>query len=150
MNHWARHPHVRTGDQLRFRERAADKLKFAFGTWTLLGLIVGGIVFWLRFVHDPGDLHLNLALSFLASVQGVILQIAANRGDRIASEVALGTHDTARELLKLNQQQMEILGRLDGLDGKIADLAEAVSTVMAARTARSAKTLAKPAAKGEP
>lgn len=112
MTHWNAHPHVRTGDQLKFRERAADALKQAFGTWTLLGLIVGGIAAWLAWVRDPGELHLNLALSFLASVQGVILQIAANRGDRISAEVALGTHGMAEELIRMNEQQLEILREL--------------------------------------
>ena len=109
---WTAHPHVRPGSDLSFGERAADRLKAAFGTWSLLGLIVAGIVFWMLAVHDPGELHLNLALSFLASVQGVILQIAANRGDRISSEVALGTHENSTELLELNRTQLEILEEL--------------------------------------
>jgi uncharacterized membrane protein len=97
---WERHPGVRTGDALSFGERAADRLKAAFGTWTLLGLITGGIVLWMLFVYDPGELHLNLALSFLASVQGVILQIAANRGDRISAECALHTQRNTEEILR--------------------------------------------------
>lgn len=119
---WAKHPHVRSGDQLKFRERAADALKMAFGTWTLLGLIIAVIIGWLFWVHDPGELHLNLGLSFLASVQGVILQIAANRGDRISAEVATGTHDNTATLLGLQQsvldlqkQQMDILRNQDGV-----------------------------------
>jgi uncharacterized membrane protein len=120
VSHWNAHPHVRTGTDLKFRERAADRLKFAFGTWTLLGLIIGGITAWMLWVHDPGELHLNLALSFLASVQGVILQIAANRGDRISSEVATGTHKMAEELLDLNQRQMQILTELRELRAAVA------------------------------
>lgn len=119
---WDRHPHVRSGSQLSVGERAADMLKAAFGTWTLLGLIIGGIIVWLALVTDPGELHLNLGLSFLASVQGVILQIAANRGDRISAEVATGTHDNTATLLGLQQsvldlqkQQMDILRNQDGV-----------------------------------
>jgi uncharacterized membrane protein len=129
---WRSHPGVRTGADLKFRERAADALKMAFGTWTLLGLIIAGIVFWLAYVRDPGELHLNLGLSFLASVQGVILQIAANRGDRISAEVALHTQANTDTLMDLNRRQLEVLERLDGLDGKVADLAGAVQQALAA------------------
>lgn len=109
---WHEHPHVRTGDELSFSERAADLLKRWFGTWTILGVMAAVIAYWLLFVVDPGELKLNLALSCLASVQGIILQIAANRGDRIASELALSTYKNGEEILKLNQQQMEILQEL--------------------------------------
>jgi len=119
---WARHPYVRTGPELKFRERAADALKMAFGTWTLLGLIIAGIIAWLLWVMDPGELHLYLGLSFLASVQGVILQIAANRGDRISAEVATGTYGNSQKLLDLQQKilemqetQMKILAALGGV-----------------------------------
>jgi uncharacterized membrane protein len=118
--HWHAHPDVRTGSDLKFREKAADLLKMAFGTWTLLGLIIGGIAYWLLRVHDPGELHLNLGLSFLASVQGVILQIAANRGDRISSEVAMHTYQNGQELLALNRRQMEILEQLHAIREQIS------------------------------
>ena len=101
---WHRHPGVRSGSELTFGERAADVLKRAFGTWSLLGLIIAGIVFWMLAVRDPGELHLNLGLSFLASVQGVILQIAANRGDRISSELAVSTHTMLEQNNTLTQQ----------------------------------------------
>jgi uncharacterized membrane protein len=118
---WRKHPGVRTGKDLKFRERAADALKMAFGTWTLLGLIIAGIIFWLRFVRDPGELHLNLGLSFLASVQGVILQIAANRGDRISAEVALHTQANTDALMTINKQQLELLTELRALRADLAD-----------------------------
>lgn len=121
---WAHHPGVRTGDQLLFRERAADALKAAFGTWSLLFAIVIGICLWMTLVYDPGELHLNLALSFLASVQGVILQIAANRGDRINAEVAEHTRANTDDLLAINQQQLQILTELrelrSAVEGKAA------------------------------
>lgn len=109
---WHEHPHVRTGSELTFSERAADGLKHWFGTWTILGVMATGIVFWLLFVRDPGELILNLCLSCLASVQGIILQIAANRGDRIASELAMHTFENGQEILKINHAQMEILQEL--------------------------------------
>jgi uncharacterized membrane protein len=111
---WDSHPHVRTGSDLSLGERAADGLKHWMGTWTILGLLAAVIVFYLLRVHDPGELRLNLALSCMAAVQGVVLQIAANRGDRVNAEVAKGTHDNTQLLLELQQQQMEILARLGG------------------------------------
>ena len=129
MSHWARHPHVRTGKDLTFGERAADRLKATFGSWAFLIVLNVLILGWIA--------------------ANVLLPHASRwdiyPGDRIASEVAMGTYKNGEELLALNQRQMEILARLDGLDGKIADLAEAVQAVMAARTARAAKTLAKEA-----
>ena len=111
---WHAHPHVRSGEDLTVGERAADSLKHWMGTWSILGGVAAVIVFWLLAVRDPGELHLNLALSCMAGVQGFILQIAANRGDRIAAEVARGTHDNTALLLELQRQQMEILARLGG------------------------------------
>jgi len=158
LSHWGNHPHVRTGSQLTIGERAADRLKACFGSWAFIiglnAIIVGWIAVNAWVLRKPFDPYpfilLNLGLSWLAAQQGGALQIAANRGDRISSEVAVSTYKNGEELLKLNKQQMEILGRLDGLDGKIADLAEAVATVMAARPARAPKTLVKPPAKGTP
>jgi uncharacterized membrane protein len=152
VSHWAPHPHVRTGGQLTFGERAADKLKATFGSWAFLMILNGFIVAWIAanlIAGKPFDPYpfilLNLGLSWLAAQQGGALQIAANRGDRIASEVALGTHKNSEELLDLNRVQLEILTKLDGLDSKVADLAAAVQVVMAARTARAAKTPSKEA-----
>lgn len=116
--HWDRHPHVRTGSQLTLGERAADVLKRWFGTWAALGGVAAAIAVWTvaqvtPWRWDPYPyILLNLCLSCLAAVQGIVLQIAANRGDRIASEVATGTHQMAEDLLALNQRQMQILEEL--------------------------------------
>lgn len=134
--HWHAHPAVRTGSDLSFGERAADRLKAAFGTWSLLGLIIGGITAWMLWVRDPGELHLNLALSFLASVQGVILQIAANRGDRISSEVALHTQANTEELMEINRRQMEVLTSLANLHADVTRLATAVDPALGAQLQR--------------
>jgi uncharacterized membrane protein len=110
---WARHGHV--AHDLSFGERAADRLKAVFGTWSLLFGIIAFILFWLSFITDPGELKLNLGLSFVASVQGVVLQIAANRGDRISAQVALHTQKNTDELMELNKQQLAILTELKQL-----------------------------------
>lgn len=119
MSHWDRHPHVRTGSQLSFGERAADRLKAAFGSWAFLLTLNGFIVVYCLLEvtrvlsFDPYPfIALNLILSWLAAQQGGALQIAANRGDRIASEVAVSTHDISARLLEMNKTQLEILERL--------------------------------------
>lgn len=122
--HWDTVPGVASHHELPFRDRAANYLKAAFGTWTLLGLVIAFIVFWLLAIHDPGELRLNLGLSFLASVQGVILQIAANRGDRIASEVALHTEQNTQKLVGMNETQLQILNELRGIKGALEETAQ--------------------------
>lgn len=115
---WHAHPHVRSGDQLTFGERAADALKARFGSWSFLGVLNFCFLGWIitnAITHqtlDPGLFYANLALSWLAAQQGGALQIASNRGDRIASEVALGTQRNSEQLLKLQKQQMTILEEL--------------------------------------
>jgi uncharacterized membrane protein len=116
---WHLHPHVRSGSELLFRERAADMLKRIFGTWSILGatgLIIAAWIATRGFGHDAAPyILLNLCLSCLAAVQGIILQIAANRGDRQSSELALSTHDNGVKLLTINERQMEMLTELRSL-----------------------------------
>lgn len=119
---WHHSRAVRSGDDLSLGERAADKLKRSFGSWTFLITLNAFIVVWIAVnvvTGKPFDpypfVFLNLFLSWLAAQQGGALQIAANRGDRIASEVALHTEQTADELLSINKGQLEILNRLHAL-----------------------------------
>lgn len=124
---WHLHPHVRAKGELLRRERAADILKRAFGTWTFL-IVLNALFFgWmiLDFATgekiDPGLFYANLFLSWLAGQQGGALQIAANRGDRISSEVAQHTYENGQEILKLNQAQMSILEELRALNARLDD-----------------------------
>lgn len=125
---WHLHPHVRTGADLTFGERAADLLKRTFGSWSFLGILNGVIVVWaiLNWTgitkFDPYPfIALNLVLSWLAAQQGGALQIAANRGDRIASELAQHTYENGQKILALNEQQMEILSELRALKKLVGD-----------------------------
>jgi uncharacterized membrane protein len=130
---WKAHPHVRTGSELSTGERAADRLKATFGSWAFLIILNAFIIGWIvlnvvlprasRWDVYPFIL-LNLGLSWLAAQQGGALQIAANRGDRIAAEVATGTYANSQKLLGIEQQlldlqnqQMEILQALHGRGG---------------------------------
>lgn len=125
---WHRHPAIRSGTQLSFGERAADVLKRVFGSWAFLGglnlfILVWAIVNWVGIVHFDvyPFIALNLILSWLAAQQGGALQIAANRGDRIASELALSTHDNGVKLLALNEAQMAILTELRALRAAVSN-----------------------------
>jgi uncharacterized membrane protein len=124
---WEGHPGVRTGDQLTVGERAADRLKATFGSWTFLMLLNGFIVVWISvnlLIPRPFDPYpfilLNLGLSWLAAQQGGALQIAANRGDRISSEVALHTQANSDALIDMNRQQLAILQELRELRSMVA------------------------------
>jgi uncharacterized membrane protein len=114
---WDAHPHV--GNDLTIGERAADRLKAAFGSWVFLICLNSFIVGWvvlnelLGHAFDPYPfILLNLGLSWLAAQQGGALQIAANRGDRLAAETALHTSKNTDELMELNKQQLQILTEL--------------------------------------
>lgn len=123
---WEDHPDVRSGDQLTAGERASDMLKRGMGTWSCLGFIIAGIItFWFCY-KDPGHLTLNLALSLMAAVQGVVLQISANRGDRIASELAISTHRNTQAILENNRLQLQILQLLDPTKGGADNAEEAL------------------------
>jgi len=109
--HWSAHPAVRSGADLTTGERAADHLKAAFGSWGFLIILNAFIAGWIilnavlgKGAFDPFPfILLNLGLSWLAAQQGGALQIAANRGDRISSELALSTHDNGEKLLALTE-----------------------------------------------
>ncbi len=126
-SHWREHPAV--NNDLTLGERAADWLKHWFGTWTALFGVGAIIAFWvlMQLSGIRWDLYpyilLNLCLSCLAAVQGIILQISANRQDRINAQASL--HDRgvmellkvqSCSLLELQQQQMKMLGKLEELD----------------------------------
>lgn len=122
---WDKHPAV--NKNLTVGERAADFLKKWFGTWTALFLVAGWIALWISIqtAHkfDPYPyILLNLCLSCVAAVQGIILQISANRQDRInaeASEHDRGLVETmakqSNQLLDLQTQQMALLEGIDEL-----------------------------------
>jgi len=112
---WDAHPHV--GNELSVGERAADRLKSTFGSWSFLIALNAFIVGWIilnevlgRGAFDPFPfILLNLGLSWLAAQQGGALQIAANRGDRLNAEVALHTQHNTDELMEMNRRQLQML-----------------------------------------
>ena len=134
--HWHLVPHVRSGGDLTFGERSADKLKAAFGSWAFLIILNVLIVGWIALNAilpraDRWDIYpfilLNLGLSWLAAQQGGALQIAANRGDRINSEVALHTYENGQRLLELVDQNTQ-------LTQQVRDLTEQVHALVTPKT----------------
>lgn len=136
---WQRHPAVQDAGTT-FGEHAADWLKRWFGTWTALGLVAAWIGLWVVLQRtgahwDPYPyILLNLCLSCLAAVQGIILQISANRGDRVNAVVALHTQDntdrlreTTAAILDLQKQQMQILGKVDAVAAEMSAVHQAVT-----------------------
>jgi uncharacterized membrane protein len=131
---WHAHPHVRTGSDLTLGERAADWLKHWFGTWTALGLVAVVIAGWMG-VQGVGAGHwdpypyilLNLVLSCIAAVQGIILQISANRGDRISSELAMHTFENGQKILQINEAQSKLLDEIHALQKQLTQLSDGKS-----------------------
>ena len=121
---WHRHPAVRA-QELTFGEKAADWLKHWFlGTWVALGLVTVWIA--LQRTSISWDLYpfilLNLCLSCLAAVQGIILQISANRGDKVNAVIALHTEDNTDKLAVIGQHNVENTNKLATQYDQLLDL----------------------------
>lgn len=99
---WHHHPAVRSGGDLTFGERAADRLRNGMGSW---GFVIGAMMFlagWMLGNRNVGFdkypfILLNLILSCLAAMQGAILLIAAKREDQISSDLARHDYETNLE-----------------------------------------------------
>ena len=132
---WHRHPHVRSGDQLTFGERAADVMRNAFGSWAFVGGFLVFMAIWMTlnsavlgargFDRYPYIL-LNLSLSMMAGLQGALILIAAKRADRISAEQAVAHYAEtekidamAGELLELQRQQMAVLAELQAISAAL-------------------------------
>src|ERR1019366_9255507 len=100
-SHWHKHPGVRSGDDLSFGERSADKMRNMMGSWPFVFAFFAVMIVWAltntlfiqHILHhkafDPYPyILLNLFLSMLAGIQAAALLIAAKRADSISSEVA--------------------------------------------------------------
>jgi uncharacterized membrane protein len=119
---WHLHPGVRSGDELSFGERAADRMRNAMGSWPFIFIFFGVMITWaatntwlLQRVlhHRPFDPYpyilLNLFLSMMAGVQAAALLIAAKRADAISSEVALHTSHNTDDIKVLIQESTDLL-----------------------------------------
>jgi uncharacterized membrane protein len=119
---WARHPGVRSADQLTVGERAADALRSSMGSWPFVFGALAFLAAWMLGNRDVGFdpypfILLNLVLSCLAAMQGAILLIAAKRSDQIASELAQHDYqtdqDAARRIEQLHQRLEDLATHAD-------------------------------------
>lgn len=125
MSVWHRHPGVRSGNELSFGERAADKMRNVMGSWPFVFGFLAIMFLWgasntlllANILHhkqfDPYPyVFLNLFLSMLAGLQGAILLIAAKRADSIASEQAIHHLHISEELSEMVKQNTEIISEI--------------------------------------
>jgi uncharacterized membrane protein len=123
---WHHHPHVRSGDELSFGERAADLMRNGMGSWAF---VISALIFlsvWMlyngRDGFDPYPfILLNLVLSCLAAMQGAILLIAAKRADQISSELAKHTFEVDQENLEITKEIAQLTKQIDELTAAIHD-----------------------------
>lgn len=96
MNLWARHPAVRTGDELTLGERVADSCVRAMGSWKFIIVQAAFMAAWMA-LNTTALIHhwdvypfvlLNLALSTQAAFAAPLILLAGRRQDQRNSEVA--------------------------------------------------------------
>jgi uncharacterized membrane protein len=118
---WHEHPGVRSGSDLTFGERAADRMRSVMGSWPFVFGFFAVMIIWAttntyflqRVLHhrafDPYPyILLNLFLSMLAGVQAAALLIAAKRSDAIASEIAMHTVKNTDDIKVLLNENTEL------------------------------------------
>jgi len=124
-SHWHKHPGVRTGKELSFGERSADKMRNVMGSWPFVFAFFAVMIVWAltntlliqHILHhkafDPYPyILLNLFLSMLAGIQAAALLIAAKRADSISSEVALHTANNTDDIKKLIEENTELTSQV--------------------------------------
>jgi uncharacterized membrane protein len=114
---WAKHPAVRTGAELTFGERAADRMRNSFGSWTFIGATFGFLGLWMAYNGHHGFdpypwILLNLILSCFAAMQGAIILLAAKRADKISSELAEHDYQVNVASLRYHVVQSSVLARV--------------------------------------
>jgi uncharacterized membrane protein len=132
---WHDHPGVRSGRQLTFGERAADKMRNGMGSWAFVFVSLAFLGVWMGYNRGTGFdrypfILLNLLLSCVAALQGAILLIAAKRSDQISSELA--RHDYHADLKaeklveKLTAQFAQMAAQHEALQRQVGELTAAL------------------------
>jgi uncharacterized membrane protein len=141
---------VRSGSDLSFGERSADRMRNMMGSWPFVFSFFGVMIAWaivntLLFEHilhhkafDPYPyILLNLFLSMLAGVQAAALLIAAKRSDAISSEVAIHTESNTEDIRTLIQENTSLTAQvktntdiLDEIHLHVANIAKKVGAEM--------------------
>lgn len=135
---WTVHPHVRTGTQLTFGEKAADVMRNAFGSWAFVGSFLTFMALWMVLntvvLHGGFDKYpyilLNLSLSMMAGLQGALILIAAKRADRVAAEQALAHYTETSKIDELLSENNEMTAKIQQNTGQLSDLQGDVHTIL--------------------
>ena len=141
---WHDHPGVRSGHQLTYGERAADRLRNGMGSWAFVFVALALLAVWMGYNRNTGFdkypfILLNLVLSCLAALQGAILLIAAKRSDQVSSELA--QHDYHADLKsknlveKLTTQFEQMAVQHAALSQQVAELTAALHVATGIRPA---------------
>jgi uncharacterized membrane protein len=135
---WKRYPHVRTGSQLSFGERAADVMRNAFGSWAFVGsflafmgawIILNTVLLGTNGYDKYPYILLNLMLSMMAGLQGALILIAAKRADRVSAEQATAHYAETAKLDALQTQNNEMTGRIERATDLLAEIHRHVSAL---------------------
>ncbi len=118
---WHEHPGVRSGDELTFGERAADRMRSVMGSWPFVFGFFAVMIIWAtlntyvlqRVMHhhafDPYPyILLNVFLSLLPGVQAAGRLLGAKRSDAIASEIAMHTVKNTDDIKVLLGENTEL------------------------------------------
>jgi uncharacterized membrane protein len=128
---WERHPHVRTGQDLTFGERAADAMRNGMGSWPFVFAALIFLAVWMLYNRSHGFdpypfILLNLVLSCLAAMQGAILLIAARRADQISGELAQSDHEIDANTLKAVEELATLTTTIHDLTKEVHELSKVI------------------------
>lgn len=137
---WTVHPHVRTGSDLTFGEKAADVMRNAFGSWAFVGSFLVFMALWMVLntviLHGGFDKYpyilLNLSLSMMAGLQGALILIAAKRADRVAAEQALAHYTETSKIDKLLTENTDMTAQIQQNTAQLADVQGDLQAILAA------------------
>ena len=127
---WHKHPAVRTGDQLSFGERAADRARNGMGSWVFIWAQTLVVLLWVilnvvAFVRhwDPYPfILLNLAFSTQAAYAAPLILLSQKRSDQVSCEVATHTYENTELIKTLIRQDTELTSSVRDLVKEIRAL----------------------------
>lgn len=141
-NLWHLHPHVRSGDDLTFGEKAADRMRDGFGSWSFIGATILFLAIWIGTVEilqwkiDNSQLTiLNLILSCFAAMQGAIILLAAKRADAVAAQLATAHYSETSALEELVRANKNLTEKVDQALQANTTLTQQVHQILNARSA---------------
>lgn len=117
--------HKQHTNTLTYGQRAADKMRNLMGSWRFLFCFLTIMILWgvtnIIWLHNKGFdpfpfILLNLILSTLAGLQGIIILIASKRQDEITQ--ALAQHDYETNI-KAEEEIRYIKGLLEFANSKL-------------------------------